>query len=135
MNYHTMFSVTIQRVSEQEATWLREALKKIENEEDGISFEHELDGTTLWLHGTQGLDEQFLDFLQEFFQEKRPNEYVLIDYACTADRSSDDAYAGGVVFGSAHTVSWSDVDVWKRSCLDQLAGQVDGPIREADATG
>ena len=135
MNYYTKFSVTIQRLSEQEASWLHEKFKEIENEEDGLTFEYELSGTTLWLHGDQGLDEQFLDFLQELFQAKRPNEYVLIDYACTADRATDNAYGGGTVFVSAHTVSWSDVAIWKRSCLDELARHVDGPIREADATG
>ena len=134
MNYYTLFSTTI-RVSEQEATWLREKLKERANEEDGLTFEYELSGTTLWLHTDQGFDEQFLDFPQEFFQEQRPNEYLWIDYACTADRASDDAYGGGTVFISAHTVSWSNVDSWKKACLDTLVEQVDGPIREADATG
>ncbi len=134
-NYHTQFSITLERVNEEEASWLRERLKEMEQEEDGRTFRSTLEGTSLWLRSTERLDDQLLAFLQAFFKEKRPNEYLLIDYACTADHPYVDAYGGGTIFVSAYTISWSNHDAWKNACLQELAGQVKGPIREADTTG
>ncbi len=129
-NYYTQFSLSIERISEEEAAWLREKFQEMRKEE-GLTFGKQLEGTTLWLHSDEQLDDQLLEFLQEFFKAKRPNEYILLDYACTADHPYDDAYGGGTVFISAHTISWSDNDAWKKACLDGIIGQVGGPIREA----
>jgi len=132
-NYYTKFCSTLERVSEEESGWLREKLREMEKKE-GLSFDCEFTTTSLCLQSDEQLPDELLTFLQMFFQEKRPNEYILIDYACTADRPSEDAYAGGTVFVSAHTISWSDTNAWKKSCVDELSQQANGPLKEADST-
>lgn len=127
MNYSTRFCIPIRRVSEQETSWLRQKLREMQ----ARTFEYEFELPTVWLYGEEGLDDQFLAFLQAFFREMRPSEYLFIDYACIADRSTKDAYGGGTVFVSAQMVSWSDVDLWKRSCVDELVGQVEGSVKVA----
>lgn len=129
-NYFTQFSLSIERISLEEAVWLREKLLEMEGKE-GLTFGQKLEGTTLFLHSDERLDDQLLEFLQAFFKAKRPNEYLLLDYACTADHPYDDANGGGTVFVSAYAVSWSDSDAWKKACLAGLISQVGGPIREA----
>ncbi len=129
-NYYMEFCVAIERVSKEEAAWFAAKLKEMK-EQAGLTFGYKLEGTSLCLHGDVRLDDQVLEFLRAFFRAMRPQEYILIEYSCTADGPYDDAFGGGMVFVSAHTISWSDIKAWRRSCLDGLAAQVDGPIKAA----
>ena len=131
-NYNTQFSVAIQRVSDDESTWLREHLSTMERDEGHLTFAYELEDSTLSCHSDEQLDDSFLEILQEFFRTWRLNEYLFIEYANTADHPYLDAFGGGTVFVSAHSISWSNDKAWQKDCIDTLTSHIGGPVRMAD---
>ncbi len=113
---YTDFSAEIEGLTDKEAKWCENELKKLADGDGVLSFEWKIltdPNVKLWIYTVDtGNVEQVAYFAQQFLKTHRPHSFFAFTYAETCNKPRINEFGGGAVFVTAKNVTHFDAHGW-----------------------
>lgn len=138
-NNYTQFSEQIENLTLIEVAWCKDTLRAIENASDdgeqaltflgfpawcdnGVDIEIIDDQfPALWIYSEEGGNiEAAVEFIQAFFTQFRPDDYLTIEWAETCSKPRLGEFGGGAVVITRANVSWLFTSEWVANQVQEL---------------